>query len=111
MDKKFIKLAIKYSLVQVCINFILTFLTASISYGCCKFLTHGAKIDLARLILLHESVITFFYMTLITLEHVNAYTKEKHRYEDQKIIIRSWCLHSGVSAAILIAAILYAYYY
>lgn len=111
MNKKFIKLAIKYSTAQIGVNFVLTFITSAISYGCCKFLTHGAEIDISRLVLLHESVITFFYMTLITLEHVNAYTKEKNRYEDQKIIIRSWCLHSGVSAAILIAAILYAYYY
>lgn len=111
MDKKFIKIAIKYSAAQIGINFVLMFITSAISYGCCKFLTHGAEIDISRLVLLHESILTFFYMVLITIEHVHAYTKEKDRYEDQKIIIQSWCLHAGVSAAILIAAILYAYYY
>lgn len=111
MDKKFIKTAIRYGLVQVGVNLVLTFITSAISYSCCKFLTHGAKIDISRLVLLHESILTFFYMTLITIHHVNEYTKEKDRYEDQKIIIYSWCVHTGVSAAILIAAILYAYYY
>lgn len=111
MDKKFVKIAIKHSVAQISVNLILTFITSAISYGCCKFLTHGAEIDMSRLVLLHESILIFFYMALITAHHVNEYTKEKDRYEDQKIIIWSWCVHAGVSAAILIAAILYAYYY
>lgn len=111
MNKKFIKIAIKYSTAQIGVNFVLTFITSAISYGCCKFLTHGAEIDIARLVLLHESILIFFYMALITAHHVNEYTKEKDHYEDQKIIIWSWCVHAGISAAILIAAILYAYYY
>ena len=111
MDKKFVKTAIKYSVAQISVNLVLTFITSAISYGCCKFLTHGAEIDISRLVLLHESILIFFYMALITIEHVHTYTKEKDRYEDQKIILQSWCLHAGVSATILIAAILYAYYY
>lgn len=111
MDKKFFKLALKYGIAQICINFIIVFITSAISYGCCKFLTHGANVDLSRLLLLHESIIIFFYMTLITIHHVNEYTKEKDHYDDQKIIIWSWCAHAGVSALILIATILYAYYY
>lgn len=111
MNKKFFKLAIKYGTVQVCINLIVVFIASAISYGCCKFLTHGANIDLSRLLLLHESIFIFFYMALITIHHVNEYTKEKDHYEDQKIIIWSWCVHAGVSALILIATILYSHYY
>lgn len=111
MDAKFIKIAIKASVAQVVVNFIITFISSAISYGCCKFLTHGAQVDIPRLLLLHESIITFFYMTLITIYHVNEYTKEKDKYPSQKIIVGSWLVHATVSAAILIAAILYAYYY
>lgn len=111
MDTKFIKIAVKASIAQIVVNFIITFISSSISYGCCKLLTHGAQVDISRLLLLHESIITFFYMTLITIEHVNAYTKEKDKYPSQKIIVGSWLVHATVSAAILIAAILYAYYY
>lgn len=111
MDTKFIKIAVKAIVAQVVVNFIITFISSSISYGCCKLLTHGAQVDISRLLLLHESIITFFYMTLITIEHVNAYTKEKDKYPSQKIIVGSWLVHATVSAAILIAAILYAYYY
>lgn len=111
MDTKLLKSAVKASAAQIVVNFIITFITSSISYGCCKFLTHGAQVDISRLLLLHESIVTFFYMTLITIYHVNEYTKEKDKYPSQKIIIGSWLLHMTVGAAILIAAILYAYYY
>jgi len=111
MDKKFVKLAIETAATQICFNFIIVFITSAISYGCCKFLTHGAEIDISRLVLLHESILIFLAMTLHTAVHVNEYTKEKDRYKDPKIIIWSWCVHAGVGSAILIAAILYAYYY
>lgn len=111
MDKKFINAAIRAGAAQLGVNLVLTFITSAISYGCCKFLTHGAKVDISRLVLLHESILIFFSMTLLTVHHVNEYTKEKDRYEDQKIIIYSWLVHAGVCTAILIATILYAYYY
>lgn len=111
MDKKFVKAAIKAVIAQICSNFIIVFIASAISYGCCKFLTHGAEIDMSRLVLLHESIVIFFIMTLLTVHHVNEYTKEKHRYADQKIIVYSYAVHAVTNALILIAAILYAHYY
>ena len=111
MDKKFVKAAIQSVAAQICSNFIIVFITSAISYGCCKFLTHGAEIDISRLVLLHESIFIFFVMTLLTVHHVNEYTKEKHRYTDQKIIVYSYIVLAVTNALILIPTILYAYYY
>lgn len=111
MDKKFIKVAAQAVASHICGNVIIVFIISAISYGCCKFLTHGAEIDISRLVLLHESIFILFAMTLLTVHHVNEYTKEKYRYTDLKIIVYSYTVHAVTSALILIAAILYAYYY
>lgn len=111
MDKKFIKVVTQAVALQLCSNFIIVFITSAICYGCCKFLTHGAEIDMSRLVLLHESIVIFFIMTLLTVHHVNEYTKEKHRYTDQKIIVYSYAVHAATNALILIVTILYAHYY
>lgn len=109
MDKKFVKVATQAVAMQICSNLIIVFITSAISYGCCKFLTHGAEIDISRLVLLHESIFIFFVMTLSTVHHVNEYTKEKYRYTDLKIIVYSYTVHAVTSALILILTILYAY--
>lgn len=111
MDKKFVKVATQAVAIQICSNVIIVFIASAISYGCCKFLTHGAEIDISRLVLLQESIFIFFAMTLSTVYHISEYSKEKHHYTDLKIFAYSYIVHAVTSALILILTILYAYYY